>query len=291
MRKNPYGDPLMRRMGWGMRKVVGASAVNDLRELTELNERLARPVSTCRQIAVVSVRGGAGKTTLAALIATLMAQRREDRVLTVDADSEFGSLPLRLGVVAEKSMHDLASVQPRSWEEISGYLNQVAQRLWVLSGTTGGLGRELDLDTFRAAFGGLGRYFSASVIDCGAGILGGLQRGILATAHAQVLVTPATVDGALSARSAVEWFNANGNGELLSRTVIALVTHTPHDDADISQVQDMLSAGGLTVIHVPYDRHLATGTSIDTDRIGVATRAAATRIAATVFARSTGDLG
>jgi MinD-like ATPase involved in chromosome partitioning or flagellar assembly len=278
-------------MGQGMRKAMGASAANDDRELADLTGRLTRPVPTCRQIAVVSVRGGAGKTTIAALIGAAIAEHREDRVLAIDADTGFGSLSLRLGVTAEKSLRDLAAVHPRSWEETSGYLSQAAQRLWVLSGTTGGrLSGELDLDTFRAAFSGLGRYFSTSVIDCGAGILGGLQQGILATAHAQLLVTPATVDGALSARSAVEWFTANGHGALLPRTVIAVVTHTPHADADLEQVQAMLSTGGMTVIHVPYDRHLATGTSIETDRIGAATRTAATRIAADVFARSTGGV-
>jgi MinD-like ATPase involved in chromosome partitioning or flagellar assembly len=106
-----------------------------------------------------------------------------------------------------------------------------------------------------------------------------------------VLVTPATVDGALSARSALDWFASNGHGDLLSRTVIALVTHSPHAYADIEQVQAMLSAGGTTVVHLPYDRQLATGTSIDLDRIGAASRTAATRIAADVFARSAGGTG
>jgi MinD-like ATPase involved in chromosome partitioning or flagellar assembly len=291
MRRKPHGDPLMRRMGRRMRKAVGASAAIDVRELADLTGRLTRPVPTCRQIAVVSVRGGAGKTTIAALIGAAIAEHRQDRVLAIDADTGFGSLFLRLGVTAEKSMHDLAAAHPRSWEEASGYLAQAHQRLWVLSGTTGGrVGGELGLDTFRAAFSGLGRYFSTSVIDCGAGIVGGLQRGILATAHAQVLVTPATIDGALSARSAVEWFIANGHGALLPRTVIAVVTHTPHADADLGQVQAMLSTGGMTVIHLPYDRHLATGTSVEMDRLGAATRTVAGRVAADVFARSTGGV-
>jgi MinD-like ATPase involved in chromosome partitioning or flagellar assembly len=292
VRRVPHGDPLVRRMGQGVRKAVGASAAGDLRELADVAGRLARPVSTCRQIAVASVRGGAGKTTLAALIGAIIAAHREDRVLAMDADPGLGSLPLRLGVTAERSMHELAAVHPRSWEEVAGYLGQAAQRLWVLSGTTGGrLGEELGLDTFQAAFSGLSRYFSASVIDCGAGILGALQRGVLATAHAQVLVTPATVDGALSARSALDWFAANGHGVLLSRTVIVLVTHTPQVYADLEQVQAMLSTGGMTVIHLPFDRHLATGTSIDLDRIGAASRSAATQIAADVFARSAGGVG
>ena len=47
---------------------------------------LQRPVPSFRQFAVVSVRGGAGKTTMAALLATELARHRADRVLAVDAD-------------------------------------------------------------------------------------------------------------------------------------------------------------------------------------------------------------
>lgn len=289
VRKNPHGDPLMRRLGSNVRKAVGSGAAANAREQAELQERLTRRVSTCRQIAVVSVRGGAGKTTIAALAATAIAELRQDRVLAVDADSTLGSLPLRLGVRPERTLHDLAPAAPRNWEETAAFLTRSRENLWVLPGSLEGrMTAELNLETFRAAFGGLGRYFSTAMIDCGAGILGTLQLGILETSHAQLFVTPGTVDGALSARGALDWFAANGHGALLQRTVIVLVTHTPHADANLQRVQEMLGAGRVPVIHLPYDRHVATGTAIDMARIAAATRTAATRIAAEVFTRSAG---
>ena len=287
VRRNPHGDPLIRRIGDKVRRAVGTSATSDAREQAAITAMLARPVPTCRQLAIVSIRGGAGKTTLAALIGAAIAEHRDDRVLVVDADPELGSLPLRLGVRPERSMRDLARANPRSWEEATGYLSQANERLWVLSGSaTGGMDTELELGTFRAAFGGVGRYFSTSVIDCGAGILGGVQAGMFETAHAQVLVTPSTVDGALSARRALDWFADRGHTGLLSRTVISLVAHTPRADADLDRVNDLLGAGGRPVIHLPYDRHLATGTSIEMSRVGAGTRTAAIRLAAEVFTRS-----
>jgi MinD-like ATPase involved in chromosome partitioning or flagellar assembly len=274
-------------MSLGMRKAFGASAAGDAWESAEMTARLRQPVATCRQIAVMSVRGGAGKTTVAALTATVIAQYREDRVLAVDADSGLGSLPLRLGVRPERSVHDLAAVRLRTWEEAAGYLTQTSERAWVLSGTASGrIGAELDLETFRAAAGGLSRYFSAAVIDCGAGIVAALQQGILANAHGQILVAPGTVDGALSARGALDWYASNGFAAVLPRTVVALVTHSPHADADFQRAEQLLSAGGMTVINVPYDRHLAAGTAIDTTKIGAAARMAVTRIAAEAFVRS-----
>jgi MinD-like ATPase involved in chromosome partitioning or flagellar assembly len=220
-------------------------------------------------------------------MATMIAQVRQDRVLAADADSGLGSLPLRMGVQAELSLQDLARARPRSWDEAARFLAHSAEGLWVLSNTSRGrIGAELEIEAFRAATGEMSRYFAAIVIDCGAGLLPELQRGILGDSHAQVLVTPATVDGALSARGALDWMAGNGFSVLLPRTVVTLVTHTPHEDADLERAQHMLSAGGIPVVHVPYDRHLAGGTPIDLPMTGEAARNAATRIAAEVFGRA-----
>jgi len=259
VRRSAHGDPLARRLSRGVRRAVGAS-----------------------------IRGGAGKTTVAGLTATVIAQYRQDRVLAVDADSGLGSLPLRLGVRTERSLHDLTASSPRTFDEAAHFLGRTADGLWVLSGTAGGrITHELDLATFKAVAGQMSRYFSAIVVDCGAGLLPELQRGILADAHAQVMVTPGTVDGALSARGALEWQARNGYQHLLTRTVIAFVTHTPHVDADLTRGAQLLSGGGMPVVHLPYDRHLATGTAVESARIGQETRAAAIRVAVEAFARAT----
>ncbi|MBC6457973.1 MinD/ParA family protein [Actinomadura sp. HBU206391] len=286
VRRNVHGDPLMRRMGHGVRKAVGASAAQNVRQLAEMAEWIRRPIASCRQIAVTSIRGGAGKTTVSALTAAMIADYRGDRVLAVDADAGLGSLPLRLKSPTERSLHDLARVRLNSFEETGQYLGRASESLWVLPATTAGrVSVDLELETFRAAIGNVTRYFSAAVIDCGAG-LGELQRGILTGVHGQIIVAQGTADGALSTRSTLEWMFGNGYGPLLSRTVIVLMTHSPHVDSDLERARHMLSAGGMPVVHVPYDRQLATGAAIDMTRISEGSRVAATRIAAEILARS-----
>jgi MinD-like ATPase involved in chromosome partitioning or flagellar assembly len=288
VRRSAHGDPLVRRMSRGVRRAIGAGASDEVRTTADVENILGRALPSCRQIAVTSIRGGAGKTTVAGLTATVIAQYRQDRVLAVDADSGLGSLPLRLGVRPERSLHDLIAASPRRFEDAVRFLGRTADGLWVLSGTAGGhITHELDLATFRAAAGDMSRYFAAMVIDCGAGLLPELQRGILSDAHAQVMVTPGTVDGALSARGALEWQARNGYQHLLTRTVIAFVTHTPHLDADLTRAAQLLSGGGMPVVHMPYDRHLAIGTAVESARIGQETRAAAIRVATEAFARAT----
>ncbi|WP_119726953.1 MinD/ParA family ATP-binding protein [Thermomonospora amylolytica] len=288
VRRRAHGDSAFKRVGRGMRKVVGASAAGDARQQEGMAQRLRSPVPSCRRIAVTSIRGGAGKTTVAALLASVIAEYREDRVLAMDADSGLGSLPLRLGVQPEFSMGQLAAARPRTWEETARFLSPTEHGLWVMSGSARGQVTELELETFQAAASGVGRYFSAAVIDCGAGIVARLQRGVLAAAHAQVFVTPGTVDGAISARQTLSWFVGSGYEDLLRRTVVVLVTHSPHadGDADLERARQVLSDGGMPVEVVPYDRHLATGTAISLDRVSGAARTAAARIAAEAFVRS-----
>ncbi|MFB4317470.1 MinD/ParA family protein [Actinomadura sp. 21ATH] len=289
--KNRHGDPLLRRVGRGVIKGLGSGA-QGVRAQGELADLLGRQVPSYRQLAVVSVRGGAGKTTMAALLATELARHRQDRVLAVDADAELGSLPLRLGVRSEYSLFDLAGRQPQTFEEATPFLARTQDGLWVLPASRNGrIAGEFTLETFQQALGAVNRYFGAAVVDCGAGILTELHGGILATTHAQVLVTPGTVDGALSARGALEWFTANGQGALLQRTVIAMVSHAPHGGADIDRAVGMLAEGGMHVVQVPYDRHLATGSGVSLDKLGAATRGAVTKVAADVFGRALGLSG
>jgi MinD-like ATPase involved in chromosome partitioning or flagellar assembly len=286
VRRNVHGDPLLRRVGMGVRKAVGGTGAHDVRQQAEMIDRIRQPMPSCRQIAVTSIRGGAGKTTVSALVARTIADFRGDRVLAVDADPGLGSLPLRLGARTDRSLRELAQVRLNSLEDAGPYLGRSAERLWVLPATTAGsLSDELDLDVFRAAMANLTRYFAAAVVDCGAGI-GDLQRGILTGVHGQVLVAQGTADGAYSTQRTLEWMVASGYGALLGRTVIALVTHSPHVDSDLDRARQMLSTTGMPVVHVPYDRQLATGATIDMTRISSGSRTAAVRIAAEVLGRA-----
>jgi MinD-like ATPase involved in chromosome partitioning or flagellar assembly len=287
VRKVRHGDPFVRRMGRGVRMAVGGGAAQEAQQQAAFAELMQRSVPSCRQIAVASVRGGAGKTTMAALVASELARHRPDRVLAADADAELGSLPLRLGVNAERSLFDLAGTNPRTFEEAARFLARTGEGLWVMSSTRGGrIAGEFTLATFQTALSAVTRYLSAVVIDCGAGILTELNRGILAQSHGLVLVTPGTVDGALSARGALEWFAGNDQQDLLARTVIAMVSHTEQVYADLDRAQQMLAAWGLPVVYVPYDRHAATGGSLEAGKVAGTTRAAVNRIAHEVFARS-----
>ncbi|GAA0966873.1 hypothetical protein [Actinocorallia libanotica] len=286
MRRMRHGDPLSRRVGRGVRRAVGARAAQTVREQEAAAGILGQVVSSCRRIAVTSLRGGAGKTTVTALVARTIAEHRGDRTLVLDADPSLGSLPLRLGVDAERSYRGLTTLP--NWEAAQSYLTQAGERLWVASASASrALTNELTLPEFQTAQGEFSRYFGISLVDCGPGLTSDLHQGVLASSHAQILIAPATADGALSTRSALDWFLRSPHAHLLQRTLVVMVTHTPHVDGDLNRSRALLAAEGVPVIHLPYDRHLAAGTAVDPALIAETSQATAVHMATAAFTRAT----
>lgn len=274
-------------MGRGVRRAVGVSASQEVHDWASAAAGLQQSITTIRRIAVTSVRGGAGKTTVSVLIASALARHRQDRVLLVDADPGLGSLPMRFGMTAAPSLRDLAGHQPDTFEEAKPYLTRTDAGLWVLPGARGQMADQpLDRETYESAMSVLSRFFTVVVIDCGVGMVGDLMHAILAGAHACVHVTPATGDGAVGVGRALDWMGRNGHGDLVRRTVSVFSTQAPHARPDLRQAADLLRDNGIGVSYLPYDRHLASGGVLVPSLLAESTRAAALLIAAEALTRA-----
>jgi MinD-like ATPase involved in chromosome partitioning or flagellar assembly len=307
LRARRHGDPLARRLGQRARG-LGGSAAQEARRTVGISQQLAQPVTTGRRIAVASVRGGAGKSTVAALLGSALAAHRIDRILAVDADPYLGSLGPRLGAASPLpvrvfgSASGLSHTGPdhrpvfeagpptfRDFGEAEPYLAHVAGRLWALTGDAGSAAETgLELDAFRAATAALARFFAVTVTDAGAGLLTELNRGIVADAHALVLVAPATVDGVMSAGRALAWLATGPLAGLAGRTVVVLNAISPEASAiDAGRASAALAATGPVVVRLPFDRHLASGSLLDPYLLGAGTRSALLEIAADALTRAT----
>jgi MinD-like ATPase involved in chromosome partitioning or flagellar assembly len=253
-----------------------------MHDWTDAVARLQQPVTTTRRIAVTSLRGGAGKTTIATLIASALAQHRQDRVLLVDADPGFGTLRLRVGIAAAPQPQELGGHRLESFEDALPFLTRTDSGLWILSGAN----PALDEDAYSAVSAALYRFFAIVVIDCGAGLDGALQRDVLANAHSHLHVSPGTADGAVSAHRALEWLSANGYRGLVPRTVVAFATHAPHSRANLAPTAEFLRSHGIAVVDLAYDRHLASGGVLAPSMLAESTRFAAIDIAAEALTRT-----
>ncbi|MGV9847975.1 MinD/ParA family ATP-binding protein [Streptomyces sp. NPDC003442] len=286
------GDPVTRRAGRTLRRLVAASASREVEEATEVARALQQPVTTGRQIAVSSIRGGAGKTTVAALLNLTFAHYRQDPVLVVEADPALGSLPIRLGAESVRwTCADVAQVVSPSMQfaEVTGYLVQLPEGGWLLPGSQGRIGTPLDIRAYRTVTMALRRYFGVTVVDCET-LPGELARTALDTVQARVLVAPATLEGVASTRTVLDWMAAVPR-PMLPGTVVALTESSPDTALDLGVARAHLAESGVEVMAIPYDRHLAAGGAIRTGLLAHGTRLAAGRLAAALLDRAVRDRG
>ncbi|MFB6818233.1 MinD/ParA family protein [Streptomyces sp. NPDC056347] len=283
-RKARRGEPFAARAARALRVSVSSSAARDVARTTATAETLQQPVTTGRQIAVTSIRGGAGKSTVAALLGTTYAHYRQDPVLLVEADPALGSLPLRLGAESLRwTTGDLAGIiEPQmSLLDITGYLVQLPGNAWLLPGSQGQIGAMLDSRAYERIMVSLRRYFGVTVVDCET-LPAEVARVALSAAQARVLAAPATLEGVTSTYAVLTWMQSLPR-QVIAGTVVALSELVPHGGLDLNQAVERLKATGASVQVLPYDRHLAAGGEIRTDLLAHATREAATRLAADVF--------
>lgn len=284
--KNVRGDSMIRRL---RHAAAGPfRSAKDVRALTDSGHWIQHPITTGRRIAVTGIRGGAGKSTVSALIAAAFARYRQDRVLALDLDPEFGSLPLRLGARSGGSAADLTRVDVRtaSFEEIEPRLERLGERLWALPGSRDVLGSgRLDAAAYRSAGLPLSRFFGVTIADCGAGMGTDLNRAVLAGTHAQVLVTPATQEAAESARDALGGLGVNSLHALAPRTVVVFTVRSRPGARtfDLAGARTMLRGAGAEAALLHYDGHLAVGATIDPARLGYSARVSAIEVAATAL--------
>ncbi|GGV56634.1 hypothetical protein GCM10010294_02510 [Streptomyces griseoloalbus] len=281
-----HGDSVTRRTGRALRKLT-SSVTQDVAERTRIARELQQPVTTGRVVAVTSIRGGVGKSTVSALLGRTLNHYRHDPVLTLEADTALGTLPVRMGAEAVRwTCADLAPILHPSMQltDVTGYLVPVSDGGWLLPASRGQVGPPLDMTSYRKVTLALRRYFAVTVADCET-LPGEVARTAMDTAHARVVVAPTTAEGVGATRQVLDWL-ARLPHSALATTVVALVSNTPDTLLDDKTAAGHLKEAGVTVVTVPYDRHLAGGGPIRTDLLAHATQQAVLRLAAEVMGRA-----
>ncbi|WP_327719993.1 hypothetical protein OG381_35010 [Streptomyces sp. NBC_00490] len=281
-----HGDSIAHRAGASLRRLT-ASATQEVAQQTRFAQELQQPVTTGRVIAVTSIRGGVGKSTVSALLGRTFNHYRHDPVLTLEADGALGTLPVRMGADTVRwSCADLGRILTPSMQltDVTGYLVPVADGGWLLPAGQGRVGAPLDVATYRTVTLALRRYFAVTVVDCET-LPGEVARTAMDTAHARVVVAPMTAEGIHGTRQVLDWL-AQLPHSALATTVVALSANTPDATIDEKAALAHLREPGIPVVLLPYDRHLAQGGPIHTAMLGRNTRDAAVHLAAEVMQRA-----
>ncbi|MEV0031897.1 AAA family ATPase [Nocardia sp. NPDC050793] len=279
--------------GSGWRKAVhhmSGGAINpgmsaeELR-LQELVARIRQPVRGDYRIAVLSLKGGVGKTTTTMGLGSIFASIRGDRVIAVDANPDFGTLSQRVPLQTRSTVRDLLldpSIQ--RYSDVRRHTSQATSRLEVLASERDPAASEAFNDEeYRAVARILQRYYNIILTDCGTGLMHSAMAGVLDLAHSLVLISSAAIDGARSAAATLDWLSLHGHDHLVRNAVV--VINLPREgspNVGVQQLREYFLSRCRAVHIIPYDSHLSEGAEIDLHRLSKQAKRAYVELAATV---------
>ncbi len=267
----------------------GPFVTRSRRHLPNVNEQLLarvnQPIRGDYRIAVLSLKGGVGKTTTTVGLGATFATLRGDRVIAVDANPDLGTLAQRVPLQTNSTVRDLiADTEVQRYSDVRAHTSQAPSRLEVLASERDPAAAESFSEAeYRQVMSILRRYYNIILTDCGTGLSHSAMRGVLDLAHSIILVTSPALDGARSADATLDWLQAHGYGHLVSSAVL-VISSSRSGSSRIAA--DQLAMHFLTkcraVHEIPFDEHLAEGAIVDLDQVGRPARQALTELAATV---------
>jgi MinD-like ATPase involved in chromosome partitioning or flagellar assembly len=256
------------------------------RRRADMLTRARTPVAGCHRVAVISLKGGVGKTTTTAALGAMFANLRGDRVIAVDANPDRGTLIERVPRESGATVRHLLEARDRvtRYGDIRAFTSQSPTRLEVLaSDADPGASSALSEQDYRDTVDTLERFYNLILTDCGTGLLHDAMRGVLGLASSLIVVSSASLDGARSASATLDWLEAHGMAELARDAVVVISSVRPGGGiVDVMQLEDHFAARCRAVVTIPYDPHLEAGGVLDVDELDEETLHAYRELAAAV---------
>jgi len=228
------------------------------REEAELERRIRTqpPVTRPNTIALISPKGGVGKTTSTFIAGNLLATHLKLRAVAVDANPDFGTLA-RLAPDdrrSERSLADLLADADRlnTAAELTPYVSRLPTGLHVLGAPRDAeLTASLGPDRYGELVAFLATFYEVVLLDLGTGVAGALARFAIDRADQVVLVTTP------------EW--------VTSTVVLDALSYLQHDHTTVAINKAQLNSAAVDMIEgrfraehlhravtIPFDEQLAT---------------------------------
>lgn len=270
----------------GGRIDVGNSPAQQRR--LELTAQVDRPLVGCYRVAVLSLKGGVGKTTTTATLGSTFADIRGDRVIAIDANPDRGTLgqkvPSETTATVRNLLRDMDSLE--RYSDVRAYTSQNVHRLEVLASDSDPAASEaFSGDDYDRTVTLLEKFYSIVITDCGTGLMHSAMESILEGADTLVVVSSGSVDGARSASATLDWLDAHGYRELVATSVAVVNAVRPRaGKVDLQKVVEHFEQRCAQVRTIPFDPHLEEGAEIELGRLRGRTRKALLEVAAAVAA-------
>ena len=261
------------------------------REEDELGRRISRQLQGSYNTAVLSLKGGIGKTSTTVGVGLTLAEFRGDAPCAIDANPDSGDLVERAlgeGIYQQASPRTITDLLKNiesvdSLTALARYMHH-AGRLHLIAGeqdpeVSDSLTAEEYLRIRKLVSG----YYSVALTDCGTGVTHNAMSGILQSADNLVIAAGYAVSGAKRARSTLQWLAHHGYEEL-ARNAIVVITDKDEVSSRVDKdaIEEHLSGICRQLIAVPHDRGVADGDLVTLDVLRPETRRAYKEIAAAI---------
>ncbi|WP_254716703.1 MinD/ParA family protein [Actinomadura sp. WMMB 499] len=239
------------------------------------------------RVAVMSLKGGVGKTTTTTGLGSMLGSLRGDTVIAVDANPDRGTLSDKVRLETAATVRDLLNSRDKihRYADVRAFTSQNQARLEVLaSDRDPAVSEAFSADDYAAAAAILEQFYSICITDCGTGLLHSAMAGVLSLADQLVLVSSPSVDGARSASATLDWLEAHDHGHLVRNGVVVLsmVRNRTRSQVDLDKLQAHFESRCRAVVRIPYDDHLEEGAEVELEQLAPPTREAYLNLAAVV---------
>jgi len=261
------------------------------REEDELARRISRQLQGSYNTAVLSLKGGIGKTSTTVGVGLTLAEFRGDAPCAIDANPDSGDLVERAlgeGIYQQSSprtitdlLRNIESVD--SLTALARYMHH-AGRLHLIAGEQDPeVSDSLTAAEYLRIRKLISNYYSVALTDCGTGVTHNAMSGILQSADNLVIAAGYAVSGAKRARSTLHWLASHGY-EDLARNAIVVITDKDEVSTRVDKdaIEEHLAGICRQLIAVPHDRGVADGDLVTLDVLKPETRRAYKEIAAAI---------
>ena len=261
------------------------------RQEDELGRRISRQLQGSYNTAILSLKGGIGKTSTTVGVGLTLAEFRGDAPCAIDANPDSGDLVERAlgeGIYQQASprtitdlLENIESVD--SLTALARYMHH-AGRLHLIAGEQDPeVSDSLTAAEYLRIRRLISNYYSVALTDCGTGVTHNAMSGILQSADNLVIASGYAVSGAKRARSTLHWLASHGY-EDLARNAIVVITDKDEVSSRVDKdaIEEHLSGICRQLIAVPHDRGVADGDLVTLDVLKPETRRAYREIAAAI---------
>lgn len=278
------------KSGWrkAVYRATGLNPGESIEETTHraIVDRVNQPVRGGPfTIAVLSQKGGVGKTTTTVGLGATLAAIRGDRVVAMDANPDFGTLAQRGPDETDSTVRDvLLDDGIIRYSDMRRHTSQNASRLEILASERDPATSEaFSAADYRGVLRVLQRFYNIILTDCGTGLVHSAMEGVLSESDMVVIVASPAIDSARSALATLDWLERQGFAHLVpGATVVFSAARQGALGLDMDKLARHFLPSVRSLHVVPFDDHLAEGSEVDLDKLSRQTRQGFLELAASV---------